>query len=45
MHPVRESIQEQMNRWQDEKYEVNTKYKENLIYETENGEWYAQNQK
>lgn len=38
VHPVRESIQEQMNRWQDEKYEVNTKYKENLIYETENGE-------
>ena len=33
VHPVRESIQEQMNRWQDEKYEVNTKYKENLIYE------------
>lgn len=38
VQPVRKSIQEQINRWRNERYEVNTRYKENLIYETENGE-------
>ena len=36
--PVSVSVKEQIRRWENENYETNEKYMENMIYETDRGE-------
>lgn len=38
LEPVRVSNQEILNRWNNENYETNASYPENLVYKTDNGE-------